>query len=88
MFCALFAGTGLRAGEALGIEIDKHISAHFLTLHIRQKVRRTKLEGFLSRMNQERSTRARLSLTRVQSVDYALQLFKLLPGLAELAFRR
>jgi integrase len=47
MFCALLAGTGLRAGEALGIEIDKHISADFQTLHIRQKVRRTKLEGFL-----------------------------------------
>jgi integrase len=47
MFCALLAGTGLRAGEALGIEIDKHISADFQTLYFRQKVRRTKLEGFL-----------------------------------------
>ena len=27
MFLALLAGTGLRAGEAMGIEIDKHISA-------------------------------------------------------------
>jgi hypothetical protein len=34
------------------------------------------------------STAARLSLTRVQPVEYALQLFKLLPSLAELAFRR
>jgi hypothetical protein len=47
MFCTLLAGTGLRAGEAIGIEIDKHISADFKTLHIRQKVRRTKLEDFL-----------------------------------------
>jgi hypothetical protein len=35
-----------------------------------------------------RSTAARLSLTRVQFVERALQLFKLLPCLAELAFRR
>jgi integrase len=47
MFLALLAGTGLRAGEALGIEIGKHISADFKTLYIRQKVRRTKLEDFL-----------------------------------------
>jgi integrase len=47
MFCALLAGTGLRAGEAIGLEIDKHISENFRTLYIRQKVRRTKLEHFL-----------------------------------------
>lgn len=47
MFCALLAGTGLRAGEAMGLEIDKHISSDFRTLYIRQKVRRTKLEHFL-----------------------------------------
>jgi integrase len=46
MFLALLAGTGLRAGEASGIEIDKHISDDFKTLYIRQKVRRTKLEDF------------------------------------------
>jgi integrase len=43
MFCALLGGTGLRAGEAIGLEIDKHISEDFRTLYIRQKVRRTKL---------------------------------------------
>jgi integrase len=47
MFCALLGGTGLRAGEAIGLEIDKHISRDFRTLYIRQKVRRTKLELFL-----------------------------------------
>lgn len=47
MFLALLAGTGLRAGEAMGIEIDKHISADFQTLYIRQKIRRAKLENFL-----------------------------------------
>jgi len=47
MFCALLGGTGLRAGEAIGLEIDKHISEDFRTLCVRQKVRRTKLEPFL-----------------------------------------
>jgi len=47
MLCALLGGTGLRAGEAIGLEIDKHISEDFRTLYIRQKVRRTKLELFL-----------------------------------------
>jgi integrase len=47
MFLALLAGTGLRAGEAMGIEIDKHISADFKTLFIRQKIRPAKLENFL-----------------------------------------
>lgn len=47
MFLALLGGTGLRAGEASGIEIDKHISADFGTLYIRQKVRRGSLEKFL-----------------------------------------
>src|ERR1700686_692629 len=47
MFCTLLGGTGLRAGEAIGLEIDKHISGDFRTLYIRQRVRRTKLELFL-----------------------------------------
>lgn len=47
MFLTLLAGTGLRAGEAMGIEIDKHISADFKTLYIRQKIRRARLENFL-----------------------------------------
>ena len=47
MFLALLGGAGLRAGEAIGIEIDKHISADFQTIKIRQKVRRGKLEHFL-----------------------------------------
>jgi integrase len=47
MFCALLGGTGLRAGEALGLEVDKHISVDFRTLYVRQKVRRGHLEDFL-----------------------------------------
>jgi integrase len=47
MFLALEGGGGFRAGEAIGIEIDKHISTDFRTIKIRQKVRRGKLEHFL-----------------------------------------
>jgi hypothetical protein len=47
MFCALLAGSGLRVGEVSGLEIDKHVSEDFKTLHIRQKVRRGKVELFL-----------------------------------------
>jgi integrase len=47
MLIGLLAGSGLRVGEALGIEIDKHISADYRTLFIRQKVRRGKIEQFL-----------------------------------------
>src|ERR1039458_10841416 len=38
--------------------------------------------------SQDRGTAARLSLARVQFVECALQFFKLLSSLAELAFRR
>ena len=47
MFLALEGGGGFRPGEAIGIEIDKHISADFRTIKVRQKVRRGKLEHFL-----------------------------------------
>ena len=47
MYLALEGGGGFRAGEAIGIEIEKHISADFRTIKVRQKVRRGKLEHFL-----------------------------------------
>jgi integrase len=48
----IFCGaTGLRIGEALGIEIDKHISPDFLTIRIKQKARRGKIEGRLKNAN-------------------------------------
>jgi integrase len=47
MYLALEGGGGFRAGEAIGIEIDKHISADFRTIKVRQRVRRGKLEHFL-----------------------------------------
>lgn len=44
MLFILCGGTGLRIGEALGLEIDKHISPDFLTLSIEQKARHCTIE--------------------------------------------
>ena len=52
---ALLAGCGpLRAGEALGIEIDKHISEDFRTLYIRQKAKRGAIQPYMKTQNGER----------------------------------
>src|ERR1039457_5288913 len=40
----LCGAAGLRIGEALGLEIDKHISPDFLTISIQQKARHGKVE--------------------------------------------
>ncbi len=44
MVFILCGAAGLRIGEALGLEIDKHISPDFLTLSIEQKARHGKIE--------------------------------------------
>jgi integrase len=51
MIFILCGAAGLRIGEVLGIEIDKHISPDFLTLNIQQKVRRGKIEQRLKTAN-------------------------------------
>lgn len=52
---ALLAGCGpLRVGEALGLEIDKHISEDFRTLYIRQKAKRGVIQPFLKTKRGER----------------------------------
>ena len=49
---ALLAGCGpLRAGEALGLEIDKHISEDFRTLRVQQKAKRGIIQQFLKTEN-------------------------------------
>ena len=49
---ALLAGCGpLRAGEALGLEIDKHISQDFRTLCIVQKAKRGEIQPYLKTKN-------------------------------------
>jgi integrase len=44
MVFILCGAAGLRIGEALGLEIDRHISPDFLTLSIEQKARHGKIE--------------------------------------------
>ena len=52
---ALLAGCGpMRVGEALGLEIDKHISPDFRTLYIRQKAKRGKIQAHLKTKAGER----------------------------------
>jgi len=41
----LCGATGMRIGEALGLEIGKHISVNFLPLNIEQKARNTEDRG-------------------------------------------
>jgi len=49
---ALLAGCGpLRAGEALGLEIDKHISDDYRTLSIEQKAKRGEIQPYLKTKN-------------------------------------
>jgi hypothetical protein len=44
MVFILCGAAGLRIGETLGLEIDKHISSDFLTISIEQKARHCKVE--------------------------------------------
>ena len=47
MLFTLLGATGMRIGEALGIEINRHISNDFSTLYIRQKVWHGTVQAFL-----------------------------------------
>lgn len=51
MLFVLLGATGMRIGEALGLEIEKHVSSDFSTLHIRQKVWRGQIQPFLKSEN-------------------------------------
>jgi integrase len=52
---ALLSGCGpLRAGEALGLEIGKHISEDCRTLYVRQKAKRGLIQPYLKTQNGER----------------------------------
>ena len=55
MLYALLAGCGpMRAGEALGLEIDKHISSDFRTFRIVQKAKRGIIQSHLKTQAGER----------------------------------
>jgi integrase len=51
MLFVLLGASGMRIGEALGLEIDKHISPDFSILHIRQKVWNGRVQPFLKTQN-------------------------------------
>jgi hypothetical protein len=51
MLFVLRGAIGMRIGEALGLEIEKHISRDFSPLHIRQKVWRGQIQPFLKSDN-------------------------------------
>jgi hypothetical protein len=52
MLYALLAGCGpLRAGEALGLEVGKHISPDFRTLYVMQKAKRGEIQPYLKTKN-------------------------------------
>jgi integrase len=51
MLYVLLGATGMRVGEALGIEIDKHLSDSFSRLLIRQKVWNGRVQSFLKTKN-------------------------------------
>jgi integrase len=51
MLYVLLGATGLRFGEAFGLEIDKHISDDFSILQIRQKVWNGRVQPFLKTEN-------------------------------------
>ena len=51
MLYVLLGATGLRVGEAFGLEIDKHISDDFSTLYIWQKVWNGHVQPFLKTEN-------------------------------------
>jgi hypothetical protein len=54
MLYALLAGCGpMRVGEALGLEINKHISPDFRTIYIRQKAKRGLIQPYLKTENGE-----------------------------------
>ncbi len=54
MLYALLGAAAIRFGEALGIEIDKHISDDCSTLHVRQKAWNGRVQPFLKTENGNR----------------------------------
>ena len=63
MLFALLAGCGpLRVGEALGLEIGKHISSDFRTLHIIQKAKGGVIQPYLKTKNGKREIDLRVDL--------------------------
>ncbi len=54
MIYIIAASAGMRIGEVLGLEIDRHFADDFRTIRIRQKVRKCRVEDTLKTGNSER----------------------------------
>lgn len=66
MLYALLAGCGpLRVGEALGLEVDKHISPDFRTLYIQQKAKRGEIQPYLKTKSGDREVDLCCSLSKM-----------------------
>jgi len=66
MLYALLAGCGpLRAGEALGLEVGKHISPDYRTLYIQQKAKRGEIQPYLKTKSGERQVDLCCSLAKM-----------------------
>ena len=62
---ALCAASGMRIGEALGLEIDKHILDAGLTLHLRQKAWNGQIHSFLKTGNARREIDVHSSIAQM-----------------------
>ena len=65
MIYVLGASSGMRIGEVLGLEIDKHFSDDFSTVLVRQKVRKCKAEHYLKTDNAYRDIDLHSSVVRM-----------------------
>ncbi len=61
----LAAALGMRIGEVLGLEIDKHFADDFSTVLVRQKVRQCKLENYLKTDNAYRDIDLHSSVVKI-----------------------
>jgi integrase len=65
MMFVLCGATGMRIGEALGLETGKHISSDFRTLSIKQKARHCTIENRLKTNNAAREVDLHSSVARL-----------------------
>ena len=65
MLFILLAASGLRIGEALGLEIDKHLTDDCTTILIRQKVRQCKVESYVKTDNAYRDVDIHSSVAKM-----------------------
>jgi integrase len=71
MLYALCAASGMRIGEALGLEMDKHILDGGRTIYLRQKAWSGQIHNFLKTSNAKRDIDLHSSITDtlVQFID-------------------